>query len=216
MGAKIFISWSGETSFAVARILYHRIPEIIQAAEPWMSQKDIEKGRRWSNEIAKQLDASQFGIICVTPDNQDSRWLQFEAGALSKSVKEAYVCPLLQGLNKRDLSPPLSQFQAVSASDRDDVFQMMSAINSSADSSLIGDDLLKKSFERTWEDLCSELGDVTCTKPTKSAIRSTDEVMDEILGTVRRIERQQKKTTVSVTHIIRPTESDDPGTDLGL
>lgn len=41
---KVFISWSGETSKKVALALKAWLPNVIQALDPWMSDKDIEKG----------------------------------------------------------------------------------------------------------------------------------------------------------------------------
>ena len=48
------------------------------------------------SEIAKALDETKFGVFCVTPENQGEPWLNFEAGALSKTVTErTYVCAYL-------------------------------------------------------------------------------------------------------------------------
>ena len=38
----------------------------------------MEKGKRWDREISTQLEKSQLGIICLTPENRDSPWIQFE------------------------------------------------------------------------------------------------------------------------------------------
>lgn len=46
-----------------------------------MSTKDIEKGARWSEEIASELAGCNYGTICVTHHNLTSRWLNFEAWA---------------------------------------------------------------------------------------------------------------------------------------
>jgi hypothetical protein len=43
-----------------------------------MSEEDIEKGQRWSAEIAGQLATCKFGIICVTQDNVGKPWLNFD------------------------------------------------------------------------------------------------------------------------------------------
>ncbi len=42
----------------------------------------------WSAEIVQELNEAHFGIICVTPGNRRREWLDFEAGAISKSVGE--------------------------------------------------------------------------------------------------------------------------------
>ncbi len=41
---------------------------VINAVKPFLSS-DIEKGVRWSDKIANQLQDCSFGIICLTPNN---------------------------------------------------------------------------------------------------------------------------------------------------
>jgi hypothetical protein len=83
---KVFISWSGDKSRDVALALRDWLPGVINSIEPFVSAKDIYAGTRWQAEIASQLDSTNFGIVCVTKDNQLSSWLNFEAGALAKAV----------------------------------------------------------------------------------------------------------------------------------
>ena len=90
---KVFISWSGKRSQALANMLRDWLPNVIQAIKPWMSDVDIDKGSRWSKDIALQLEESKVGIICLTPENLEAPWILFEAGALSKSLEKTYVCP---------------------------------------------------------------------------------------------------------------------------
>jgi TIR domain len=92
---KIFISWSGDRSRLIAEALRDWLRLVIPRSEPWLSKDDIRKGTRWSTELATILEQAQFGIICLTPDNIDRPWILFEAGALSKALTNAYVCPLL-------------------------------------------------------------------------------------------------------------------------
>lgn len=82
---KVFISWSGERSKKVALIFHEWLPQVIQSLEPFASSEDIEKGSRWNTDIAQELKESTFGLICVTKDNLSAPWLNFEAGALSKT-----------------------------------------------------------------------------------------------------------------------------------
>lgn len=86
---KVFISWSGELSKNIAEIFRQWIPGVIQAVKPYYSPDDITKGTRWNSEIAKELDASKIGIICLTPNNLESPWIMFEAGTLAKNIDKS-------------------------------------------------------------------------------------------------------------------------------
>src|SRR4051812_34315853 len=86
----VFLSWSGQRSKAVAEELERWLRQVIQTVEPWIST-DIDKGLRWGPELSDRLEGSKIGIICLTKDNLDTRWILFEAGALSKT-KDTYVC----------------------------------------------------------------------------------------------------------------------------
>lgn len=125
---KIFISWSGERSKALAVALKDWIPLILQYAQPWVSEKDISAGDRWAQAVSGELETSNFGILCITPENLSSEWILFEAGALSKSMLDAKVIPLLFGLELSDLSGPLSQFQALKI-DQKGIMDVITAIN---------------------------------------------------------------------------------------
>ena len=88
------------------------IPLVLHYVEAWLSQADIEAGQRWAEQVAKELEASNFGIICVSRENVSSPWVLFEAGALAKSMQGSRVIPLLLDLEVRDITGPLAQFQA--------------------------------------------------------------------------------------------------------
>jgi hypothetical protein len=112
---RIFISWSGHRSQAVAEALKEWLPRLFQAVEPWISSADIRAGSRWAVEVAKALETTDFGILCVTKENLNAPWLLFEAGALSRSLSVGKVVPYLLDLEPHQLTGPLSQFQAVKA-----------------------------------------------------------------------------------------------------
>src|ERR1035441_8112595 len=114
---RVFISWSGDRSRQVAEYLRDWIPYVLQAAEPWMSSADIDRGARWSTEVATQLDTANVGIICLTPENLESAWILFEAGALSKILSKSLVCTYLYQLGPTDVKGPLTQFQATVANE---------------------------------------------------------------------------------------------------
>jgi hypothetical protein len=110
---KIFISWSGDFSHNIAQELCNWLPIVVERVNFWISSRDIPEGKRWTNEIGKALEEMDFGIIIVTPDNQNAPWLLFEAGALSKNIAQGRVIPYIVSTSNSEFNGPLSQFQAV-------------------------------------------------------------------------------------------------------
>ncbi|RME56730.1 TIR domain-containing protein [Candidatus Parcubacteria bacterium] len=146
---KILISWSGEISHKVAVILRNWLPTVLPQIEPWVSSEDINKGDRWSRELAKQLSEISFGIICVDPTNIHSPWLNFEAGALSKSFDSGRVFPLLIGLSPDDIRGPLSQFQLTTL-EKNDVLKLIKSINHALRSDKVPTEKLERVYEISW------------------------------------------------------------------
>ena len=147
---RVLISWSGERSHKLALILRDWLPSVIQAVEAFVSSEDIHKGTRWPIELAENLERTDVGILCVVPNNVDAAWLNFEAGALSKSVRRARVLTLLFGLTPDALSRhPLEQFQAT-VFEKDDVLRMLRSLNAALGSSGLSEKRLDAVFERWW------------------------------------------------------------------
>lgn len=111
----IFISWSGDIGRCVAEALHSWLPFIVESPQYWIASRDAQDGGRWIIELTKRLESSHFGIIVVTPENISSSWQMFEAGALSKNTEQSIIVPYLVALDKKSLSGPLSQFQALIA-----------------------------------------------------------------------------------------------------
>lgn len=113
---KIFISWSGTRSRGAGELLSSLIEKTYPSIAPWISTRNIEPGVDWNRDLHAELRGAEFGIICVTPDNKGSVWLNFEAGALSNIVAEkSRVVPYLIGFKSIDLQGPLAAYQAVLA-----------------------------------------------------------------------------------------------------
>jgi TIR domain len=126
---KVFISWSGGLSQRVAVALGNWLLDVLQGVEPWVSAEDIGPGARWLSDIASQLDDTHFGILCLTQDNVGAPWINFEAGALAKSVQRSRVVPLLIDLNESDIPQgPLAQFQAIIPTE-DGIHRLLQSIN---------------------------------------------------------------------------------------
>jgi hypothetical protein len=78
--------------------------------------------------LAKELEDVDFGIICLTPYNIKSPWLNFEAGALSKSIDHSFLSPFLFEVGPSEIKGPISQFQST-IYDKEDIFDLLSSIN---------------------------------------------------------------------------------------
>jgi TIR domain/Protein of unknown function (DUF4241) len=188
---KVFLSWSGEKSKATAEALREWLPNVIQAIEPWMSAEDIDKGARWASDLASQLESIQFGVICLTSDCIVSPWILFEAGALSKTLDKAYVCPYLFDITPADLAGPLIQFNAAK-SDKDDTRRLINTINKACGDKSIPHDRVDKAFEVWWPRLDEKLENIRNSSPirkTAKAKRNEREIIEETLELVREIRR---------------------------
>lgn len=190
---KIFISWSGKLSQELGNALKEWIPDVLQAVQCYFTPEDIQKGDRWSSEIAKELEESMFGIFCVTPENLNSGWMHFEAGAISKRKDGAQVCPILFGLRPTDLTGPLQQFQATVFSE-EDMLKLMKAINAKLDTRPIAEDRLTRQFSLCWPGLRDNINSILSTqkKTPKKPARSERELLEEILTIVREGQRQEQ------------------------
>jgi len=186
----VFISWSGEKSRKSAEVLRGWLPNVIQAVTPYYTPKDIDKGKRWSNDIAGKLDVSHFGIILVTRENLNAPWILFEAGALSKNVGFSHVCPILLDLKPTDLSGPLVQFQATTFS-KDEIRTLIAAINDTLGDNRINEKNLDNIFEKWWPDLEKAVEKIISddnSKKKSEEIRSDRDLLEEVLRLVRQQE----------------------------
>lgn len=193
---EVFISWSGEPSHQLALILKEWVSCVIQIIDPWVSSEDIEKGDRWSNEIAEKLDSCNIGIICLTKDNFQAPWINFEAGALSKKLGIGKVCTLLLDLKPTDIKGPLTQFQATSASNKEDMKKLIKTINESLQDNKVKDDTLNKTFEIWWESYNQNINtirQISSTALKGEKVRTNEDLSEEILFGVREILKYEQR-----------------------
>ncbi len=184
----VFISWSGERSRRIAEALHDWLKTVIQSVEPWMSKTDIHKGARWSGELAVILEQTKAGIICLTPDNLNNPWILFEAGALSKTLADTFVCPVLFDLEPSDIEGPLSMFQATSL-DKNDLKILIRNINNVQDSGVLSIERLNEAFDLAWPKLARRLSEIPTVPLEERNTRSTNEIAKEILERIRADQR---------------------------
>lgn len=183
---KIFLSWSGDRSQRLAQSLNEWLRLLFgDAVEPWMSQSEIEAGKRWSAAISSELSTCNFGILCLTPENVTAPWLLFEAGALAKSLDEARVIPVLFHLEFSEISSPLSDFQAKKC-DKDGIRDVVLSINRAADKR-DNEDRVSQLFELAWPRLCEKIDGIPENEADKQR-RAPDAVMEELVSSVRALD----------------------------
>jgi len=189
---EVFISWSEERSQQLARALRDWLPQVIQQIDPFMSSEDIPKGQRWLNEINARLEKETLSVICVTPESLTSAWLNFEVGALAKSLDGARVCPLLLGLSPAEVHGPLSQFQAAVVTEREDMFRLAASINEGCARPLSAA-RLERAFTLGWSDFLDVVRGIEAgagPMPVRPSTTATqDSAVLELLASVRELLR---------------------------
>ena len=189
---KVFISWSGELSHKVACAFREWLPAVIQSVHPYVSSEDIDKGTRWSTDIAKELDQASYGIICVTKDNLNAPWVSFEAGALSKVIDKSNVSPFLFNIKRSDVQGPLLQFQST-VYEVEDVFKLVKSLNKRIeDGHRLSEDQVRRAFDVWWPQLDTSLKlipEAPSTPKTGAPEDKTSFILEELLELARRQHR---------------------------
>lgn len=183
---RVFLSWSGPPSKAAAEALKGWLPEVIQSLVPWMSVADIAAGGRWSPEIAKELDDADYGIACVTRANVSAPWLNFEAGALAKSLGN--LCPYLIQMGPAEIpgDNPLSQFQGKRA-DMEGTWDLIKALNIALGEVRSEEGNLRRRFDRWWPDLQTQLESLPAEARSPAESPTPETMLAEILVGVREL-----------------------------
>jgi hypothetical protein len=190
---KVFLSWSGHQSHEVALALRDWLPSVIQTIEPYVSSEDIDKGARWSTDIAKELEDSTFGILCVTKENIEAPWLLFEAGALSKMMDKSLVCPFIFDLKRVEVKGPILQFQST-IFEKNDVKKLLLSINKACGEAALKEEFLVKTFGVWWPTLEQNLKKInTEIKEPKPEEKSDNGISNEILEELLELSRTNQK-----------------------
>jgi len=188
----VFISWSKSLSKDCAEILRDWIKCTLQASEPWISSKDIDKGSLWFNEINDQLKDTKVGIVCLTKENKENPWILFESGALAKGLSANRVCTFLIDLTPADLSNPLAQFNHT-LPDEEGMKSLLTTINKELGDNALEDRILDQVFDTYWPIFNQRFKDVIGNAPAPENIepsRSSDDILTEILYTTRTMEKR--------------------------
>ncbi|MFB7422588.1 toll/interleukin-1 receptor domain-containing protein [Streptomyces hydrogenans] len=192
---KMFISWSTPHAQAVAEALRKWLKDMIHAIDPFVSSMDIAKGERGLAVIARELEGTSHGIICVNRANQNAPWLNFEAGSISKQVEKSRVFPVLIDLPGSDLQGPLREFQYTELFIEREMLRLAESIWETCPESNISLDHLQRNFHRLWPELMETLKPVRETPSMTEPVpppggRTAEDKLDELLGLARQNQRR--------------------------
>lgn len=197
---KVFISWSGNKSHHVALVFRDWLPSVIQSIKPYVSSEDIDKGARWSTDIATELENSTFGILCVTKDNINAPWLSFEAGALSKTMDKSFVSPFLFDIKRSEVDGPILQFQST-IFQKEDIHKLLKSLNKACGEASIPEAMPNKAFEVWYPTLEEELNKIKgiqdeteVTDSPKDLSPAYSEILEEILDLSRNNQKLLRTT----------------------
>lgn len=196
MSSKVFISWSGDLSNKIAEELRKWLPGVLQFVKPYFTPNDIDKGTRWSTEIAEELENCDVGIICLTKDNIERPWILFEAGALSKKLSKSNVCTLLFNLEPTDISGPLASFRSTKF-DKIDFKKLISTINNTNQDHKLEQTVFDEVYEMWWPKIEQNIKAIleSENKVAKAKKRSDRDLIEEILELSRaNAERNLRRT----------------------
>lgn len=196
----IFISWSGDASKAVAEKLRDWLPKVLAGhANCFVSSQDIRGGERGLDVIANELESRDFGIVVLTRENIGSPWVNFEAGALGKSLGTSRVAPVLLDVTPTDVQGPISQFQSTILADKDAMRKFVLDMAGEIDNLRL--DSVTMLFDTAWAEL-EEVAASNAGLRSPETTRSNESMLAEILELVR----EQSRT--SVHHIATETAAE--------
>ncbi|GAA4493321.1 hypothetical protein [Pseudaeromonas paramecii] len=195
---KIFISWSGKRSKAIAELMSDWLKCVIQASQPWISTRDIDRGAIWFSEINDKLKDVSVGIVCLTQENKNRPWILFETGALAKGLTTNRVCTFLIDLKPEDLQDPLGQFNHTTP-DKPGVWALIRTINDCLGDKALDERILNQVFDTYWPQFENKFNNAVSQNLPDEEIppRSEQDILSEILSNTR-----------SLSHRMRSLESE--------
>ena len=198
---KVFISWSGDLSNAVAQVLKKYLPCIIQNADVFCSSEDIEKGENWDIRLTTELASSCFGIICLTPNNLNASWINFEAGAIVKTL-DSRLTALLINLKPSDIQGPLKRYQATNIDERD-MRKLVADINKSSGNT-ISDEVLTVTFDAIWPQVKEAISEAEKTYSKGEEVKKNDPKSrsDTAIQEILQLSRKQSVLTSSIENLL--------------
>ncbi|WP_299191930.1 TIR domain-containing protein [uncultured Erythrobacter sp.] len=211
---RLFVSWSRAQAGQIAPILKTFFQDVLGINDIFLS-KEIDSGRRWSDEIAQALDSCDAGLILVTDENKGAPWLNFEAGAISKRLANSNVVPLLWDISVGDIADtPLNQFQSKSFA-KEDIHAVVQSFGKLWE---LPPEPIDRRFDAMWPALEGQLGNVPAASPKSEKALKIQDVysllqrigsrIDGIESTIDSIEADVSETLLEQSEMRRTLPRD--------
>lgn len=191
---KVLLIWAQDRGKAVATDLRYWLKKVIPSLDPFMSEVDTVSGDRWQGRLDAVLEDTDFGIVCLTSENQSDRWVNYEAGACGKKVSRSRVIPYLLDMTETEVHYPLARFQAEQVT-KDGTRKLLASINSAMPTPAIADVNFEETFEVWWPKLEPKLEIARAMPGSVPAKRLTDDMLNEIVGHLRELTAEPPHVT---------------------
>ena len=148
---KIFISWSKQTSHQIAMALRNFLNEFFKSRklDIYLSSKEIDPGENWFDNIKAAISYSNLCIIVLTDENEFSRWIYFESGAIAFNTKSSNIIPFLATGRNIDENSPLKHYQCV-RNDKDAIANLLRTIKRVGQLTAIRNDNFQEVFDKLY------------------------------------------------------------------
>jgi hypothetical protein len=198
---KVFISWAGDRANAIGTGFHEFLPDVVNAVQPFMSGRNIDKGTRWSEVLNSSLQESSCAIVCLTRESMQSIWVAFEAGAISKAAggtdgARSRIWTYLSGLETKDLQlTPFAEYQATNANE-EETFRVVESINRLSPDPVSAASLKRRFDAVFWPNfskVLTQVREISDTSPVAAPATSSSadsEILSEILKTLRSVQRE--------------------------
>ena len=163
---QVFMSWSGEVSREVAENLATFIEHVVRGINTFISSHDVDAGERWETRVSEELEQTHHAILCITRKNQESTWLNYEAGALGKLLGRSKVIPYTLGFHPGEMGVgPLSRFQGIQ-NDKEGTWALVLALNNALQTPN-GEAFVREDFDLWWPRLEPKMSETLSQQPAK-------------------------------------------------
>lgn len=192
----VFFIWSRARSEKISLALRDLLRDAVQGPNYYHSE-DIPGGSLWRYALQETITESDFGVVCLTPENRTARWPHFEAGLIAQAGGEEKIVPYLYDLEPADVEAPLGDLQPRRAT-RDDTLRLAYQIGNLRPNH--DPEAIERIFEEyAWERFRGRLDDLP--EPEDPADqagevvepRRTESKIDELLERVRRLDKSADK-----------------------